>query len=53
MCFQIEGSVESCAITEQTSTSGTRQRRRQHIEPDAERHQRGAEAGETGDETAG
>src|SRR5689334_23512364 len=27
--------------------------RRQHIEPDAECHQRGTEAGETGDETAG
>ena len=53
MVFQIEGSVELCAMTEQTSTSGTAMRRRQHVEPDPQRHQRGAEAGKAGDEAAG
>ncbi|MEY9757446.1 hypothetical protein ABIE73_004841 [Bradyrhizobium yuanmingense] len=40
-------------MTEQISTRGTRERGRQQVEPDAERHQRRAETGQSRDEAAG
>ena len=51
--FHIDGSVESCELTEQIRTSGTAIDGGSDIKPDPQRHQRRAETGETRDETAG
>jgi len=52
MLFQIERKVDICAITEQINQRH-RDLGRQHPEPDAKRHQRGAKSGEARHESAG